>query len=89
MSAGVLGHGHLARLDAIMSELAELRAAVAGAEADDERVQAIVCTPGDDLADAPMRLHGVLQPRRHVGTLSGEGSASTRYKFARTYGEIW
>jgi hypothetical protein len=54
-----------------------------------KRVQAIVCTPGDDLADAPMRLHGVLQPRRHVGTLSGEGSASTRYKFARTYGEIW
>ena len=54
-----------------------------------KRVQAIVCTPGNDLADAPMRLHGVLQPRRHVGTLSGEGSASTRYKFARTYGEIW
>ena len=80
----------LARLDAIMRELAD--AEVAAQRLTMKRVQAIVCTPGDDLADAPMRLHGVLQPRRHVGTLSGEGSASsasTRYKFARTYGEIW
>jgi hypothetical protein len=77
----------LARLDAIMRELAD--AEVAAQRLTMKRVQAIVCTPGDDLADAPMRLHGVLEPRRHVGTLSGEGSASTRYKFARTYGEIW
>lgn len=42
----------LERIDRILAELAALRAAVAGAEAADEKGMHIVHTPADDLSDA-------------------------------------
>jgi hypothetical protein len=59
----------LARLDAIMSELAEFRAAVAGAEADDEKGTSNCLYPWrrpGGRAHAPSRCPGAAPPRRHA-----------------------
>jgi hypothetical protein len=64
----------LARLDAIMAELAALRAAVAGAEAVDEKGISSVDTLGDDFAD---------------GNLLDTTSAAARFGHPRDTVALW